>query len=53
MKIEENKEIRPKCPFCDRIVDHLAKIKHGSMERHNVYCCPHCHRILGVGVLHG
>lgn len=50
MEIKENKEIRPKCPHCENVIDHLDKVVHGSYEQHNVYCCPRCHKILGIGV---
>ncbi len=50
MKIEEKDRIKPKCPHCERVVDNLVKVIHGHVERHNIYCCPHCQKILGVGV---
>jgi hypothetical protein len=50
MKVDEDKELRPKCPHCERTLERLVKVKHGEYEQHNVYCCPHCHKILGVGV---
>ena len=50
MDIKKNEDFRPKCPYCENEISELVKVKHGGYEQHNVYCCPRCRKILGVGV---
>lgn len=49
VKIREDKEFRPQCPYCDRTIEELVAVKHGSIKAHYVYACPHCKKVLGVG----
>jgi uncharacterized protein with PIN domain len=49
MKIEERKDFRPLCPHCEGSISTLVKVTHGHMEKHKIYCCPHCRKILGIG----
>jgi hypothetical protein len=44
----EKKEIVPICPFCDERVKELIEVKRGMFAIQNVFCCPHCHKILGL-----
>ena len=42
------KEVVPICPFCEEKVQELVEVKRGAFAVHNVFCCPHCHKILGM-----
>jgi hypothetical protein len=53
IKVEERKDFRPICPYCEGSISTLVKVQHGRFEQHNVYCCPHCRKVLGVGMRHG
>ncbi|MFQ5745000.1 MAG: hypothetical protein ACE5HV_15645 [Acidobacteriota bacterium] len=49
----EREEIKPVCPFCEIALEKLVEVKSGWFARNRVYCCPHCRKIVGVGVLGG
>lgn len=53
MEIEEKKDFRPVCPHCEGSISKLIKVKHGRLVQHIIYCCPHCRKIIGVGVREG
>ncbi len=48
IQIEETSE-KPKCPYCEKELSVIQKISHGIIERHAVYICPHCKKVLSVG----
>jgi len=48
MKIEKDESVRPVCPHCNRKAENLVTHNEGHMTKHYIYCCPHCHKILGV-----
>ena len=50
MKIAK-KEVVPICPFCEEKVQELVEVKRGAFAVHNVFCCPHSHKILGMSKL--
>ena len=46
LKIEN---IIPLCPFCEQEIKNLIVVKEDRfVERIRVYCCPHCHKIVGI-----
>lgn len=48
MKIVDEK-IKPICPFCEKKLDKIIKVDQGGYEGNRVFCCPNCHKILGMG----
>ena len=36
------------CPFCERKLEKLVEVKKGFFETNRVFCCPHCHKIVGM-----
>jgi transposase-like protein len=40
----------PKCPYCERDLDEIGKVARGVFAATNVYICPHCKKVLGVGI---
>ena len=56
MEKPEEVDYDPKCPYCDKEIEHL-KIHHSEASRFlglklsaklGVFSCPHCRRILGI-----
>jgi hypothetical protein len=44
----EKREIKPICPHCNKEVDRLVEVKREWFADKRVYCCPHCHKIVGI-----
>jgi len=44
----EKKEIKPKCPHCEKEVDKLIEVDRGWFSINKVFCCPHCLKIVGM-----
>jgi len=44
----DKQDIRPVCPFCEAQLDRLVEVKGGWFSDKRVYCCPLCHKILGI-----
>jgi hypothetical protein len=44
----DDSELTPICPFCEKEVDRLIEVKKGYFTTKRVYCCPHCRKIVGV-----
>jgi len=44
----EKKDIVPICPFCEKEVNKLVEVKRGWFSINNVFCCPHCKKIIGI-----
>ena len=44
----QKKPVSPVCPHCEREVDHLVEVDRGWFAVNRVFCCPHCHKILGM-----
>jgi transposase-like protein len=42
-------ESLPKCPHCEKELETIEKIVHGEWEKHVVYICPSCKKILSIG----
>lgn len=40
---------KPICPHCDTELDSINVIEDFGQEDHNVYFCPHCKKVLGMG----
>jgi len=40
---------KPICPHCSKSLDNILLIENFGSENHNVYFCPHCHKIVGMG----
>ena len=47
LKIEK-KEMKPKCPHCEKYIDKLIEVKRGAFKINRVFCCPNCHKIVGI-----
>ncbi len=45
-----SKKIKPICPHCEEKLDNIILVNHGFFSAKVVYCCPECHKIVGVGV---
>ena len=45
----EKKDIKPVCPFCEAKLENLVLVNSGWFITHRVYCCPKCHKIVGMG----
>lgn len=39
----------PVCPYCEKELDRIAIYDKGFFERHYVYTCPYCRKILSIG----
>ena len=44
----EKEDIRPVCPHCEATVDRLLEVHRGWFTINRVFCCPHCHKIVGI-----
>ncbi|MCF7972851.1 MAG: hypothetical protein K9N55_03450 [Phycisphaerae bacterium] len=42
------KDIVPVCPFCEKKVEELIEVVRGWFSINRVFCCPHCHKIVGL-----
>jgi hypothetical protein len=42
------KKMTPVCPFCEKPIEHLVEVNRGPFALVKVYCCPHCHKIVGM-----
>ena len=42
------KQIKPICPYCEKELDKLVEVDRGWFSINRVYCCPSCHKILGM-----
>ena len=41
-------EITPVYPYCEREVEKLVEVNRGLFSINRVFCCPHCHKIVGM-----
>lgn len=48
--ITDSEEI-PLCPYCETEVTELLRKTHGVGEKHTVYFCPNCKKIIGIGTV--
>lgn len=48
IRIEETEEL-PKCPHCGAKLTKILKNVKGMWERHVVYMCPECKKVLSIG----
>ena len=50
LHVEERNDFRPICPHCEQELDRLVapKLTSSILSKRLVYCCPHCHKVLGV-----
>ncbi len=44
----EKEDIKPVCPHCQMKLAKLVEVKRGWFSINRVFCCPHCHKILGI-----
>ena len=44
----EKQNIEPMCPHCEKKVKKLIVVKSGWFLANNVFCCPHCKKIVGM-----
>ena len=40
-----------KCPYCERDLDKIEKSTKGIVERHVIYRCSYCKKLLSIGNL--
>ena len=50
LPVEERDDFKPVCPHCEKQLDKLLarSLQASILSRRLVYCCPHCHKVLGV-----
>ena len=41
-------DIKPICPHCEKELDHLLEVRRGWFSINRVFCCPLCHKIVGM-----
>ena len=43
-------DIKPVCPHCSQMVEEIIEVKRnwGALAINRIFCCPHCHKILGM-----
>ena len=44
----KKEEITPVCPHCEKQVEQLIEVNRGFFSVNRVFCCPHCHKIVGM-----
>ncbi len=44
----EKEDIDPICPHCEKVLKKLIEVKRGWFSINRVFCCPHCHKIVGI-----
>jgi hypothetical protein len=44
----ERADITPICPHCEHKVNKLIEVSRGYFAVNRVFCCPRCHKILGM-----
>ena len=42
------KDFIPICPFCEKELEKLIRVKRGWFELNQIICCPHCRKIVGT-----
>jgi len=42
------KDIVPVCPFREKQLEKLIEVRRGWFITNRVFCCPHCHKIVGL-----
>ncbi|HOY14300.1 MAG TPA: hypothetical protein PLY70_14225 [Saprospiraceae bacterium] len=48
IKIVETEELAT-CPYCGKELDKIEKNTKGFLERHVIYRCPYCKKLLSIG----
>jgi len=50
LPVDERNDFEPVCPHCGKELDRLIarKLASSMFSKRLVYCCPHCHKVLGV-----
>jgi hypothetical protein len=43
----EKENIKPVCPHCEKEVKKLIEVSRNWFAVNRVFCCPHCHKIVG------
>lgn len=41
-------KIKPVCPHCEQKLDKLIEVNRGWFSVNRVFCCPKCHKIVGM-----
>jgi transposase-like protein len=41
-------KIKPICPHCEKELDKLVEVNRGWFSVNRVFCCPECHKIVGM-----
>ena len=44
----EKEGITPVCPHCEKKVEKLIEVSRRFFSVNRVFCCPHCHKIIGM-----
>ena len=44
----EKQAIDPVCPYCEKKLRKLIEVNRGWFSINRVFCCPHCHKIVGM-----
>jgi len=52
LKVTERQDRTPVCPWCENELDEVYRRDEGSSfgYRNRVYFCPHCSKVLGIGI---
>ena len=40
----------PKCPYCEKELETIERAYTGMLSSNVIYICPHCKKLLSVGV---
>ncbi len=49
IKLVETDEL-PKCPYCENTLETIEKSHTGMLSSTIIYICPHCKKILSMGI---
>ncbi len=45
----DKEKISPICPHCEQKIDRVIMVNRGAFSIYQVFCCPKCEKVLGVG----
>ena len=50
IQVEERQVFAPVCPFCEKRLSKVIaqKLASSFLSKRMLFCCPHCHKVLGV-----
>ena len=48
----KKEDITPVCPHCEKKIETLVEVRRGMFSISRVFCCPRCHKIVGMTSRH-